>query len=265
MHVTPVDFRAVRRDGVLLNLALLDGIAFAIAEFPGSGSRGTFVEAPCEDPHWAMVLRGDIELELEGQRHQIAPGTAFHVPGGIQHRILAPGPARLAGFDRVRPDAPTTDAALRRAGFEVLKSAPRSANTGVAVQRARPQRPPAEGDIIATSRRMGELLFTRIRLGRRSGYTSSPCDVPHWGIVTSGSLAIESEDDIEILAAGDVYYCPPGPPGHRLQAAEPAIVADFTPIAALQAASRVVHWRREPAEAALKEPDSAPQLELAAL
>jgi hypothetical protein len=62
-------------------------------------------------------------------------------------------------------------------------------------------------------------------------------------------LAIEWEDDIEIVAAGDVYHCPAGPPGHRLEAADPASIIDLTPIAAFVGETRLAPWRRSPADA----------------
>jgi quercetin dioxygenase-like cupin family protein len=85
--------------------------------------------------------------------------------------------------------------------------------------------------------------MTRVRMGERSGYTSGWCDAPHWGLVTTGRLAIEWEDDVEILASGDVFYCPAGPPGHRIEAADPATFLDLTPIEAL-AGTRIADWRR---------------------
>jgi quercetin dioxygenase-like cupin family protein len=80
-------------------------------------------------------------------------------------------------------------------------------------------------------------------MGERSGYTSGWCDAPHWGLVTDGQMAIEWEDDIEILSSGDIFHCPAGPPGHRLEAADPATFLDLTPVAAL-AGGRVADWRR---------------------
>jgi hypothetical protein len=125
--------------------------------------------------------------------------------------------------------------------------------------------PPAAGEIVATSRRMGDLIFTRARFGERTGYTGGLCDTPHWGLVTSGSLALETEDDIEVVTAGDVFACPSGPPGHRLLAADPASTIDLTPVDAIGAKGRLSDWRRGPMEAALSEPLVPARLELAAL
>ena len=79
----------------------------------------------------------------------------------------------------------------------------------------------------------------RVRMGERSGYTSTWCDAPHWGIVTEGRLAIAWEDDIEILSKGDIFHCPAGPPGHRMEAADPATFIDLTPISALESDGRL--------------------------
>ena len=64
--------------------------------------------------------------------------------------------------------------------------------------------------------------------------------------MTAGRLAIEWEDDVEILSSGDIFHCPAGPPGHRLEAADPATFVDLTPIAALAGGAR---WRNGVAEA----------------
>ena len=264
MHVSPAQLRAVRRDDVLLHFAVLDGIVFALADFPATGSRGTFAEEWCDEQHWAFTVRGGLEIDLDGDRQPIEPGTAFHVPPGVRHRLVVPGEARVAGFDRLKPDAPIEDDALRRAGYDIVRSRKGTA-AALALNRSRPEPSPAVGEIAATTRRMGDLLFTRARLGPRAGYTSSLCDLPHWGLVTSGSLAIEWEDDVEVVTAGDVFLCPAGPPGHRLQAADPATIVDFTPVAAFDGPGRVSNWRRAPAEAALAAVDAPRRIALVAL
>jgi hypothetical protein len=78
-------------------------------------------------------------------------------------------------------------------------------------------------------------------------------------------VAIEWEDSVEVVGAGDAFYCRPGPPGHRLLAADPAVVADYTPLAAFDEVSRVVEWRTGAAEAALAESSPGPRVEVAAL
>jgi hypothetical protein len=96
---------------------------------------------------------------------------------------------------------------------------------------------------------MSSYVLTQSRFGPGSGYLDDWCDAPHWGLVTAGRLAIEWEDDIEIVAAGDVYHCSAGPPGHRLEAADPASLIDLTPIAALGAGARLAPWRQASADA----------------
>jgi quercetin dioxygenase-like cupin family protein len=265
MHVTPSEFRAVRRDGVLLHYALLDDIAYALASFPASGSTGTWVEEWCERPHWAFTVGGALELDVDGERRTLGPGTAFHLPAGVPHRLFVPADARIAGFDRVSPGTPTTEAELRKAGFDTVPRSRSQLAGSVAVQPGRPEPQAEHGEIAATTRRMGDLLFTRTRLGSRAGYTLAHCDVPHWGLVTSGSLAIESEDDVEVVTAGDVFLCRAGPPGHRLQSADPAAIVDFTPIDALDGVARVSAWRRAAFDAALADAAGGGRLELAAL
>ena len=265
MHVSPPEFRAVRRDGVLLQYAVLGPVMYALADFPDGGSRGTFAEAWCETPHWALTARGDLEIDLDGERVAVAPGTAIHVPAGVRHRFLVAGRARLSGFEPLRKAPAEVDEALRAAGFETVTGVPPASALAVSLHRPTPEPAPARGEVLASTRQMGDLLVTRVRLGRLAGYTSERCDVEHWGLVLSGAMAIESEDDVEIVSAGDVFYCPPGPPGHRMQAAEPATVVDFTPVESLRTAPRVVEWRREHARRALAEHREDTRLEMAAL
>ena len=70
-------------------------------------------------------------------------------------------------------------------------------------------------------------------------------------MVTGGALAIEWEDDIEVLSTGDVYFCRPGPPGHRMEAADGATVIDFTPVDMLTDDIRTVSWRHDIAATAV--------------
>jgi hypothetical protein len=62
-------------------------------------------------------------------------------------------------------------------------------------------------------------------------------------MVLRGGLAIEWEDDVEMLLAGDIFHCPAGPPGHRYEAADAATIIDFTPREALAAGGRTIAWR----------------------
>jgi quercetin dioxygenase-like cupin family protein len=251
MHVAPAQFRSVRRDGVTLHFAALEAKAWVVAEFPATGSTDTFAEAWCERPHWGLVIAGDVELDVDGDRHLVPPGTAFHLPEGLRHRLLAGPHARTAALEPLA-DVSLDDAALREAGFEIPRSSRQLEPQAVAIAQPRPSRSPATGEIVAEARRMGDLILTRTRLGRRAGYTTQPCDQPHWGVVTLGSIAIEWEDDVEIVGAGDVFHCPAGPPGHRIEAAEAAAILDFTPLDAARSAERVAGWRANAVKAALR-------------
>jgi hypothetical protein len=113
-----------------------------------------------------------------------------------------------------------------------------------------PQQRVAPGEIHTETWRMAPYLMTRIRMGERSGYTSGWCDAPHWGLVTSGRLAIEWEDDVEILSEGDIFHCQAGPPGHRVEAADPATFIDLTPLSSFDDGGRLANWRRESAHGA---------------
>jgi quercetin dioxygenase-like cupin family protein len=234
----------VRQDRMVVRFALLETMAFVLVEIPASGSRGTAIEEPCVKPHWGFVSAGEIEFESADRRETLQAGSAFHVPaGGPSHRFRAKGEARISGFEPIAPDIDTTDAALSAQGFEVLSPERLSAATIIpATVRALPQ--PKQIDVHAWP--MSSMVMSQARFGPGSGYTTDWCDAPHWGLVTSGQIAIEWENDIEILAAGDVYYCPAGPPGHRLEAADPASVVDLTPLAAARGA-RVAPWRLWPA------------------
>lgn len=239
MHVSPHDFRAVRAGPVVLRFAELGPVAFVLADIP-TGSAGTVLEEPCERAHWGFVLEGPIEVERGEARATLEAGAAFHIPGGAPaHRLVAAGPARAAGFELIDPDTPTSDAELRKLGLQVV-----NAPTTIDVP-AVPAAIPAKGRVEARVTRMGPLAMSLAWFGPVSGYTSTWCDLPHWGIVIEGSVAIEWEDSIEVLGAGDVFRCPAGPPGHRVQAADPAFILDLTPLDAIRPDARAVEWRRE--------------------
>jgi quercetin dioxygenase-like cupin family protein len=247
MHVAPIDLRTVRQDGMLVRFGLLGSMAYALAEVPPGGSAGTSLDRPCTDPHWGFVIEGELTFVTDRRREIIPAGRAFHVPArGAAHRFETDGAALLAGFAPVEPELDVSDSGLEAQGFEiVVERSPSVVVPDVAERRVAP------GRIDTESWPMSKYLLTRVRMGERSGYAAGWCDAPHWGIVTSGRLAIEYEDDVEILAPGDVFHTPPGPPGHRIEAADPASFIDLTPIAAYKAGGRLVDWRRglDPAEA----------------
>lgn len=239
MHVTPSDLRMLRQDGTVIRFALLGSMAFVLAELPESGSEGTTLEVPCTRPHWGFAVAGEIEFEVGGRRERLLPGSAFHVPpNGPPHRFFASGGARVSGFEPIDPFMEPTDASLEASGFELIGNQPIVPATVVPAA-LQPLAEPKQ--IEARAWAMSRFVLTQVRFGPGSGYTGDWCDAPHWGLVTQGRLAIEWENDLEVLAAGDVYHCPGGPPGHRLEAADPAGVIDLTPIDAL--GGRLATWR----------------------
>lgn len=253
MHVTPSDLRTLRQEGTVIRFALLESMAFVIAELPNTGSAGTAVETPCTRPHWGFVVDGEVEVEVGGRRQTVLPGSAFHLPpGGEPHRFFASGAARIAGFEPVDPQVEVTEASLRASGFEEL--GPQSLSAATIVPAA--IEPLDEANRIeARTWEMTRFVLTQARFGAGSGYTTEWCDAPHWGLVTAGRIAIEWEHDLEIVAAGDIYHCEGGPPGHRLEAADPASVIDLTPIDRL--GGRLASWRR----GVLRAPETPDQLE----
>jgi hypothetical protein len=78
---------------------------------------------------------------------------------------------------------------------------------------------------------MGQWLFTRTSFGALSGHADDWCDLPHWGMVLEGNLVVRWEDsELELMVPGDVFHTPPGPPGHRIEVADPTTIVDYTPI-----------------------------------
>jgi quercetin dioxygenase-like cupin family protein len=246
MHVTPSELRILRQDRIQIRFALLGSMAYAVAELPDSGSRGSALEEPCTKPHWGFGLEGDVVFDAGDVRQVIPPGSAFHVPpGGAPHRFEVQGRARIAGLESIDPVIDTSDEALVARGFEV-SDGHQDGPASVIPAPLAPLTLPRQID--ARQWPMSSFMLTQARFGPGSGYLSDWCDAPHWGFVTSGRLAIEWEDDIEIVVAGDIYHCPGGPPGHRLDAADPASIIDLTPVASLRDGIRLADWRRKHVE-----------------
>jgi hypothetical protein len=187
------------------------------------------------------VHEGDVTFEC-ATRQSIPHGSAFHVPpGGPPHRFGSTEPPGFPG-SAIDPVVDASDAALVERGFELTVGEP--GNAAWVIPAIAP--PISESrEIDARTWRMSSLVLTQARFGPGSGYLTDWCDAPHWGLVTTGRLAIEWEDDIEIVAAGDIYHCPGGPPGHRLEAADPAGIIDLTPVEALGGGGQLAPWRRE--------------------
>jgi glyoxylate utilization-related uncharacterized protein len=262
MHVAPADFRAVRRENVLVRFAILGEVVYVLAELPSTGSAGTFLEAACERPHWAFVSAGKVTVETGDASVEIAAGSAFHVPPGLSHRVRADGRTRVAGFERIDPRYDLSDDGLRAEGFEVLRDTSSSRTVVPAVDVTTV---PDAGEIVTAGTSMGDLLLSQTKFGPGSGYASPFCDLPHWGLITSGSIAIEWENDVEVLTAGDVFLCKAGPPGHRFTAADPAATIDFTPLSAFSGGGRVVDWRQKLAARVTRAAARRPRVEVAPL
>jgi hypothetical protein len=240
MHVAQVDLRAIRQDGVVIRFAMLGPMAYALAEIPSTGTAGTSLEQPCTQAHWGFVIEGELWFVTGPRRQGIPAGRAFHVPAdGDEHHFETAGSALVAGFQPVEAVEEVTDDRLAARGFELVADK----TTATIVPPVAVRRVPA-GEIRTESWPMSAYILTRVRMGERSGYTSGWCDAPHWGLVTAGRFAIEWEDDVEILSSGDIFHCPAGPPGHRIEAADPVTFVDLTPLAALRDGRRVADWRR---------------------
>ena len=225
---------------MLLRFAMLGPMAYVLAEVPKAGSTGTVMERPCERPHWGFVVDGELTYVAQGQRLAIPAGRAFHVPpGGHEHHFETDSSALVAGFEPVESDVDVSDERLIEQGFEPTSQPVKARSVPVLSPHSA-----GAGEIRTQAWRMAPYVMTRVMMGERSGYTSGWCDAPHWGMVTSGRLAIEWEDDVEILSKGDIFHCPAGPPGHRLEAADPVTLVDFTPIESLESGGRMAEWRR---------------------
>jgi hypothetical protein len=239
MHLAPADLMAVRQDGLSLRFGILGPVAYALVDVPSSGSRDTALERPCVRPHWGFVLAGDVTLHQAGRTIALPVGHAFHVRSGTEHHFQASGGAVISGFEPVEQDQDTIEAALLAQGYERFDD-----DSGTRSVPATSVQPVESGQVDADAHRMSELVLTRVGMGATSGYATGWCDLEHWGMVTAGRVAIEWEADIEILGTGDIYYCPPGPPGHRITAADPATIVDLTPIRTIADGIRVAEWRR---------------------
>jgi hypothetical protein len=241
MHLAPADLRSVRQDGLAIRFGILGPIAYALAEVLEQGSAGTALERPCVRPHWGFVLAGHVTLHEGGQAIALPVGNAFHVrAGGQEHHFEASPGAVVSGFEAVQADVDTSEAALVAQGFEIVGAA----DDGTRIVPTTTPTPIEHGGVDAEVHRMSDLVLTRVRMGTTSGYTSQWCDAEHWGMVAAGRIAIEWEDDVEVLGTGDIYYCPPGPPGHRITAADPATMVDLTPMTSLETVTRLADWRR---------------------
>lgn len=244
MRASPSELQAVRRGGLLTRYAILDEVAFAHADLPAGGTAGTGLDEPCELEHHAFVVRGTLILQTADGEERFGAGTAFYVPPGRRHTFASEGPTVVAGFGKVEPDLDVSPSSLTAQGYEIVRSAPPALmpETIEIADSARPVR--KRGAIDVEAAEMGPWLFTRATFKAGSGYASVWCDLPHWGMVLEGVIALQTETGVELFAAGDAFSVPAGPPGHRFEAPEPATLIDYTPIAALGTTDRIQSWRR---------------------
>lgn len=245
MRVAARELTTVRQGTVLARYAILGPIAFAQVELGPAGSRGTAVEEPCEQAHWGFVLRGRLTFDDGERSTEFAAGTAFYVPGGgPPHRFFATGATTTAGFTPVVEPIDESPEALAARGVELvvaprpLRAPPPMLHVAGAASLNRT----ADG-IEAESARMGPWTFMRTTYGALSGFVSGPCDLPHWGMVLAGEVVHSWQDGLELLTPGDIFYCPPGPPGHRFEVADSATIVDYTPTAALEGPGRRPAYR----------------------
>jgi len=245
MHVASSDLRSVNGGGIVLRFAKLGERAFVQADVPAEGSAGTPLEEACTRPHWGLVMDGEVELERGDRRALLGPATAFHVPaGGPAHRFRALHGARMASFDPIDETIDLSEAGLRALGLKLTADGASPLSPSL-VPTAAELAELATGRVEARGAMMGSLVITRACFGPKSGYATNPCHLSHWGIVTSGSVVLETPDETAILGPGDVFACPPGPPGHRILAADPASLIDYTPLAEISTSAQIADWRRE--------------------
>jgi hypothetical protein len=265
MHTAPAAFRSVRNGGLTLRFAVLGPVAYALAEVQPAGSAGTILEDACERPHWGFVVDGNVSVAGAEREWPIPAGSAFYVPPDLRHVFRASSAARIAGFETLDPARDVSDERLAADGYDILRGGAGVEARALVPRVAAAEPAPERGEVRSQGTLMGDVVMCQTHFGSRSGFTSPFCDLEHWGLVTSGSLAVEWEDDVEVVAAGEVFYCPPGRPGHRLTAADPASVIDFTPAAAFERPGRVVPWRAEIAASVRNRRPGRSAVEIAAL
>ena len=106
------------------------------------GSAGTSLEQPCSRPHWGFVIDGELTFVGDDRREIIPAGRAFHVPaGGREHWFEARGPALVAGFEPIEPDARRERRTARGPGLRRRRSG-RGRDRDGACRPSRPARSP---------------------------------------------------------------------------------------------------------------------------
>ena len=234
MRVSPRELKAVRAGGLVSRYAMLGDAVFVVADLPDAGTAGTSVEEPCRLEHWGLVLQG--ELTLLGRRGRtFGPGTAFYVAPGPVHRFRAASRVVVAGFAPVTEPIDESPEALQARGIEILSRVgpppPRPDHDArrrapEPHDRARPDRDRDGGH--------GRLAVPALDL--------RPAERLRGAVVRPAALGLRARrqpgpplggQDLELLGPGDVFHCPGGPPGHRMEVADSALVVDYTPMSAL--------------------------------
>ena len=236
--------QAVQRAGMLTRYSVFGPVTFVLADLPSGGTAGTGLDEACVTEHHGIVMSGAFSVHhADGRSETFEAGTAFYVaPGPPPHTFTCTSGTVVGGFAANAVDPPDVSSArLAELGFEVvdrpplLEELPRTITLGGAINTfRRPGAIDVEGSV------MGEWLFLRATFGAGSGHTSGWCDLPHWGIVLDGEIAIRYEGETELAASGDAYFAPPG---HWFVSADGATIADYTPMAALTG-GRISRWRR---------------------
>lgn len=245
MRVSPDELQAVQRAGMLTRYSVFGPVAFVLADLPAGGTGGTGLDEPCLTEHHGIVLSGTFAVHhADGRSESFDTGTAFYVPPGPPTHTFTCTPRTVVGGFAPMPDTPPdlSAEALRAQGYEIVQhprvpaAPPRTVTLGGSVE---PFRRPGAIDVEGSP--MGPWVFMRAKFGPRSGYTSGWCDLPHWGVVLDGEVAIQYEGETELAARGDAYFALPG---HRVVSPDGATIADYTPIAAIDPGRRVSRWRQ---------------------
>ena len=115
MHVTPSDLRTLRQDGTVIRFALLDSMAFVLAELPASGSARHPARSALHPS--ALGVRGRRRGRIRGRRpppasapRQRIPRAAGRSAAPVRRRRATPG---SPGSNRSTPSTDTTRCGAR--------------------------------------------------------------------------------------------------------------------------------------------------------
>ena len=243
MRISPKMLKGLRRGDMLIRYALLGPVAFIHADLPKAGTAGTGLDEPCTMEHHGIVIRGTLIADFEdGSREAFDAGTAFYMPAGPSHRFSTEGATIVAGFAPLTGAEEIDPVSLAARGFEVLDRTPPATALPATIKihgRVAPYR--RKGAVETEGAIMGPWLLTRATLGPSSAYTSTWCELPHWGVVLDGDMAITYRDDVELVSRGDAYYAPAG---HRFETADGAAFVDYTPLDELDGRHPIPLYRR---------------------